>query len=95
MHISPEEAFSLLESWREGRVSLRVHMPGQTQPVKATIREVEGTVVRLSSDLEPFQFDLHGADFNGDARREHSSRGAYLVCEFPSGDRYSLYVENI
>jgi hypothetical protein len=95
MHISSDEALSLLESWRDGRVSLRVHMPGQTQPAEATIREIDGTVVRLGSDPATLQFDLHGADFNGDARKEYSGRGAYLVCEFPSGDRYSFYVQNI
>jgi hypothetical protein len=95
MHISSEEAFSLLKSWRNGRTALRVHLPGQTQPVNSTIREIEGTVVRLGSDPETLQIDLHGADFNGDARKEHSSRGAYLVCEFRSGDRCSFYVQNI
>jgi hypothetical protein len=95
MHISPEEAFSILESWRNGRISLRVHLPGQAQPVNSTIREIDGTVVHLGSDPGTLQVDLHGADFNGDARKEYSSRGAYLVCEFRSGDRYSFYVQNI
>jgi hypothetical protein len=94
MHISPKEAFSVLEDWRNRRIALRVHLPGQAQPVNSTIREIEGAVVRLGSDPETLQIDLHGADFNGDARTEYSGHGAYLVCEFRNGNRYSFYVQS-
>jgi hypothetical protein len=94
MHISPEEAFSLLESWRDSHISLRVHLRGRREPAYTTVREIEGSVVRLNSDSEDLQIDLLGADFNGDGRTEHGNRGAYLVCEFGNGDRCSFYVQS-
>lgn len=63
------------------------HLPGRgrEQPVEAKIGALAGTVVSLLSDSETLQIDLHGADFNGDARPRSSSHGAYLVCEFHNG----------
>ena len=89
MHIPLEEALSLLRSWRNEGTRLGIHASGSgfRQELRATIREMKGTVVELCDDRTKLQVDLQGADFNGDL-----SAPGYLVCEFRNGDRYSFYV---
>jgi len=92
MHISIEEAVRLLQRWQSQVTPLRVHLPGRQTPVSGTVESLTGTVLRLGSNPESFQLDLQGAEFNGDDRAG-TSQGAYLVCEFRSGDRCSLYAQ--
>jgi hypothetical protein len=55
--------------------------------VGGKIRDVRGAVVGLDSNPRDLELDFKGADFNGDEKYQ-----AYLVCEFPNGDRYSFYL---
>lgn len=90
MHISREEALSLLEKWRAGGTTLRVHLGGKDGEFEGTVRAVSGNAVTLTRGGEPVDVDLRDGDFNGDHRDGSGSRGAYLVCELPSGARYSF-----
>lgn len=88
MHISLEEAISLLDEWRKTGIVLRVHFSptGGHQDLQAIVRELRATVVALYAGAERLDVDLQGASFNGDSRAP-----AYLVCEFRNGDRCSFY----
>ena len=89
MHIRLEEALGLLETWRNLGTPLQVHVSrsGAQQDVRGAIRDIRGTVVGLGIDPTYLELNLQGADFNGDEKS-----AAYLVCEFPNGDRYSFYL---
>ena len=89
MHIRLEEALTLVRIWKNQETPLQVHVSrsGVRQDLRGTIRDLQGTFVDLLADQAKLQLDLQGADFNGD-----ESSPAYLVCEFPNGDRYSFYV---
>lgn len=89
MHIRLEEALTLLNGWRNRETPLQLHVScsGLRQDLQGTIRDLHGTLVDVSVDQPKLQLDLQGADFNGD-----ESSPAYLVCEFPNGDRYSFNV---
>jgi hypothetical protein len=95
MHISFEEAMSLLITWRNEGTPLEVRLSrsGGREDVRGTIRELRETIVEVFSDSGQLQVDLKGAEFNGDKSAPASSNyAAYLVCEFPNGDRSSFYV---
>jgi hypothetical protein len=95
MHISSEEAMSLLIGWRNEGTPLEVRLSrsGAREEVRGTIRELRETIVEVFSDSGKLQVDLQGAEFNGDKSAPASSNyAAYLVCEFPNGDRSSFYV---
>jgi hypothetical protein len=89
MHIRLEEALTLVGIWKNQETPLQVHLSrsGVRQDLRGTIGGLQGTFVELLADQAKLQLDLQGADFNGD-----EASPAYLVCEFPNGDRYSFYV---
>ena len=89
MHIPLEEALSLLRSWRNEGTRLGIHASGSgfRQELRATIREMKGTVVELCDDRTKVQVDLQATDFHGDV-----SSPAHLGCDFRNGDRHSLNV---
>jgi hypothetical protein len=88
MHISLDEALTLLNGWKNRETPLDVYVsrPGFLQDLQGKVRELQGTTVEVHADRSSLQLDLQGADFNGDG----SSR-EYLVCEFRDGKRYSFY----
>jgi hypothetical protein len=83
------KAFRLLEMWRSHGTTLQVNVrrSGIQQDIRSTIRKIRGTVVVVGTDQWDLEVDLQGADFNGDEKS-----AAYLVCEFPNGDRSSFYL---
>jgi hypothetical protein len=94
MHITLEEAISLLDNWKQMGTLLRVRCssPGDLRELQATVESVKDGVAELGSGSEEIKIDLHGAEFNGDRRESaRSDYGAYLVCEYRNGDRYSFY----
>ena len=94
MHITLEEAISLLDNWKLMGTLLRVRCsrPDGLRELKATVKSIKDGVAELSAISEEMKIDLHGAEFNGDRRESaRSDYGAYLVCEYPNGDRYSFY----
>src|ERR1700730_9487374 len=95
MHVSLDEAMSLLNTWSTEGVSLQVHSSrsGLREDLRGAIRALRGTIVEIISDSKELQIDLQGADFNGDKSPPPGSQYAgYLVCEFRNGDRCSFYV---
>jgi hypothetical protein len=97
MHLTVEEALSLLKSWESDQTVLRIHFSGSksSREVQASIRLV-GARVRLLAGAEEVDIDLADAEFNGDRRSPpNASHGAYLICEFKSDDRLSLYAPRI
>jgi hypothetical protein len=90
MNISPEEAIALLETWRAKETPLRIHLSGRQGDFQGVIGQIAGTVITVVAGPEELKLDVRGAEFNGDSRETLSDRGAYLVCELPNGDRYSL-----
>jgi hypothetical protein len=94
MHLSREEAISILETWKNERVSLRIYFSraGANREFQASIREISGSAIELDADSEILHVDLEGAEFNGDTNAAASSDyKAYLVCELPNGDRCYFY----
>ena len=95
MHIALDEAISLLDSWKATGTVLRVHLfrrAGHSREVRATVKDINGSVINFDADGEKIAIDLGGAEFNGDRRAPpNSSHGAYLVCEYRNGDRFSFY----
>lgn len=95
MHLSQEEAVSLLSAWKQAGTPLRVFFSrhGSDQMFQATIREVTALAVKLASASETFNIELLGAEFNGDPNASASSEyEAYLVCELRGGERCYFYV---
>jgi hypothetical protein len=96
MHITLDEAVSLLDSWKTTGTVLRVHLfrAGQSREVHATVKGTNGAVLNLDANGEEIVIDLDGAEFNGDRRSApYSNHGAYLVCEYRNGDRLSFYAQ--
>lgn len=93
MHISQDEAFQLLEKWRTQSTPLGMYISGRQAPVTSTVESLTGTVVRLISESESFEFDLDGAEFNGDDGSRSANQLAYLNCEFRDGTHCSLYAQ--
>ena len=94
MNISTEEAMLLLDSWKNGKTSLKVHSSryGVPQDIEGFIEEIRQGRVLISSDSRKLQIDLEGAEFNGDNSAPASSNyGSYLICEFRDGDRCSFH----
>jgi len=94
MHITLEEAISLLDNWKQTGTLLRVcsSRSGDLWELQATIKSVKDGVAELTAGSDEMKIDLHGAEFNGDRRESaRSDYGAYLVCEYRNGDRYSFY----
>jgi hypothetical protein len=94
MHITLNEAVSLLGSWKATGTVLRVHLfrAGHSREVQATVTGINGAVINFDANGEEIAIDLDGAEFNGDRRSpSNSSHGAYLVCEYRNGDRFSFY----
>jgi hypothetical protein len=94
MHITLEEAISLLDNWKQmGTVlCVRCSRLGDLRELQATVKSVKDGVAELGSGSEEMKVDLNGAEFNGDRRESaRSDYGAYLVCEYRNGDRYSFY----
>jgi hypothetical protein len=94
MHITSDEAISLLDNWKMAGTVLRVYLSnsGIVRELQATVIAIRDGFVDLSVGSEEIKIDLKRAEFNGDTKGPDSSDyGAYLVCEYPSGDRYSFY----
>jgi hypothetical protein len=94
MNITLDEAALLLDSWKATGTLLRVHLlrAGQARELQAKVKDIESTVVNFDAGGEEIAVDLGGADFNGDRRAPlNSSHGAYLICEYRNGDRFSFY----
>jgi hypothetical protein len=94
MNISTKEAMSLLDSWKNGKTSLKVHCSryGVPQDIEGVIEEIRQGRVLVSSDSRKLQIDLEGAEFNGDnSAPASSSYESYLICEFRDGDRCSFH----
>ena len=93
MHISLDEAISLLDEWKNWRTPLRVRISqaGDIREMEAVVVAVAGGLIGLSAGERETELVLIGAEFNGDRRSgPDERRGAYLVCEFPNGDRWSF-----
>ena len=101
MHITMDEAISLLDTWREENVPLIVYFsrPGASEPgpkLDARVTEIRGATVKFASGSQEIDVDLSGAEFNGDRRGPLSGdHGAYLICEFRNDDRWSFYAPRI
>ena len=94
MHITLDEAKSLLDSWKATGTVLKVYLPraGRSQELQATVANISGAIVGIDASGDKIELDLTGAEFNGDRRSApNSNQGAYLVCEYRNGDRYSFY----
>ena len=94
MHIAVNEAVSLLNSWKSSETVLKAHLfrAGQSRGVQATVKAINGAVINFDADGEEIAIDLNGAEFNGDRRSAPTLiHGAYLVCEYRNGDRFSFY----
>jgi hypothetical protein len=96
MNITLDEAVSLLDTWKTAGTVLRVHLSraGNSRELQAAIKDIKGVIVTVSASggAEEMEIDLTGAEFNGDRRlAPNSSQGAYLVCEYRNGDRFSFY----
>ena len=80
MHITLEEAISLLDNWKLMGTLLRVRCsrPDGLRELKATVKSIKDGVAELSAISEEMKIDLHGAEFNGDRRESaRSDYGAY------------------
>jgi hypothetical protein len=94
MHITAEEAVSLLNSWSSEQTVLRVcfSKPGANTEAHGRITGVSGKTVMMDSDSGKMEISLYDAEFNGDSRAPAgSSHGAYLICEFRNDDRWAFY----
>jgi len=94
MHLSRDEAISILDTWRKEGTSLRIFFPqpGADREFQATIGELTHSAVELISASETLHVELEGAEFNGDENAASSDYQAYLVCELRNGDRCYFYV---
>lgn len=95
MHLSREEAVSILETWKNEATSLRVYFSrsGANREFYASIRTITISAIELDAGSEILHVDLERAEFNGDTNAAASSDyKAYLVCELPNGDRCYFYV---
>jgi hypothetical protein len=98
MHLSREEAVSILETWKNEATSLRVYFSrsGANREFHAIIRTITRSAVELDAGSEILHVDLEGAEFNGDTNAAASSDyKAYLVCELPNGDRCYFYAPRV
>jgi hypothetical protein len=94
MHITLDEAIPILDSWKASGTMLRVHLfrAGHGREVQGTVTGINAAVIDFHADAEKIAIDLDGAEFNGDRRPPpNSSHGAYLICEYRNGDRFSFY----
>src|SRR5208283_4028780 len=94
MHITLGEAISLLDSWKATGTVLRVRLfrAGQGRELQAKVKDISSAVVNFDAGGEEIAIDLDGAEFNGDRRAPpNSNHGAYLICEYRNGDRFSFY----
>jgi hypothetical protein len=94
MHITLDEAVSLLDSWKATGTVLRMHLfgTGQSRELQAKVKDIKGALINFNANGEEIAIDLDGAHFNGDRRSSsNSSHGAYLICEYRNGDRFSFY----
>jgi hypothetical protein len=90
MHLSREEATSILETWKNEVASLRIYFSraGANREFHAIIETITGSAIELDAGSEILHVDFEGAEFNGDKNAAASSDyKAYLVCELPNGDR--------
>jgi len=82
------------DSWKTTVTTLRIHLfrSGQSRELQAKVKDINGTVISFDTNGEDIATDLDGAEFNGDRRSPpNSSHGAYLICEYRNGDRFSFY----
>jgi hypothetical protein len=94
MHIALEEAIALFESWRATATVLKVFAPsaGKSRELQGTVSSVKGPLIEITEGENKFEVNLADAEFNGDRRAAPNSKhGAYLVCEYRNGDRWSFY----
>ena len=94
MHISLEEAIAFFNSWKTAATTLKVYSSstGQTRELQAKVSNVKGAAIVLNNGENEIEVNLADADFNGDRRAAPKSKhGAYLVCEYRNGDRWSFY----
>jgi len=94
MHLSREEAVSILETWKRDATSLRVFFSrsAANREFYASIRTITRSAIELDAGSEILHVDLEGAEFNGDKNAAASSDyRAYLVRELPNGDRCYFY----
>ena len=60
------------------------------------MKDINGSVINFDAGGEEIEIDLDGAEFNGDRRSPpNSSHGAYLICEYRNGDRFSFYAPRL
>lgn len=94
MNITAEEAFALLNLWKEQGTVLRVHFSGRgrkSQELQAKII-LSGSIINVTAPSGDIPVDLARADFNGDRRASpNAGYGAYLICEFRNDDRVAFY----
>ena len=93
VHLTIEDALSLLDIWKAHRTLLLVHFstPGASRDLQMTVKDLNGTTVRLAAASEEIQVDLTGGEFNGDRRGPTNSKlHAFLVCELRN-DRWAFY----
>jgi hypothetical protein len=94
MHISLEEAIAFFESWRATSTVLKVYAPstGKSRELQGTVSSVKGPRIEIADGENKLEVNLADADFNGDRRAAPNAKhGAYLVCEYRNGDRWSFY----
>ena len=75
MHLSREEAISILETWKSDATSLRVYFSrsGANREFHASIRTITISAIELDAGSEVLHVDLEGAEFNGDKNAAASS----------------------
>jgi hypothetical protein len=98
LHLSADEAFSLLDSWKQAGTQLEVHMirSGNRTEVSGAIRARKDFLIELASDTGVLRVDLQGAEFNGDPHPpKNSIYDSYLTCEFRNDDRCAFYVPRV
>src|ERR1700691_173598 len=94
MHISLEEAISMFNSWKAAGTVLQASSSviGPNRQLQATVIGIRGTVIDISDGEKETEVNLADAEFNGDRRSAPNAKhGAYLVCEYRNGDRWSFY----
>jgi hypothetical protein len=92
MHITTEEAVTILNGWKSGETSLDVHVSsvGKARRLQAPVVGISGALVSLSSNEGATELDLTGASFNGD-QKGSAIYGPYLICNYGDGDFGSFY----
>lgn len=94
MHITPDEAISILKGWVADKTVLRVCLsrPGASREIHGCISEIKGKTIKIGNASETIEINLYDAEFNGDRRAAaNSPYGPYLVCEFRNDDRWAFY----